>query len=76
MWLVTAGELLLRGYVCVIWNVRVNEPPFKDLRMADMKVLCRRLVVLRGKLMRCVVINCGLIVAEGVCMCNLECKSK
>ena len=63
-------------YVGVICQVRVNEPPFKDIRTADMKVLCRRLVILKGKLMRCVVINCGLIVAEGVCMCNLECKSK
>ena len=67
---------MLRGYVCVIWNVRVNEPLFKYLRRVDMKGFSRRLVVLRGKLMRCVVINCGLIVAEGVCMCNLASKSK
>ena len=63
-------------YVYVIWQVRVNEPLFKDPQTADMKGLCRRLVVLRGKLIGCVVTNCGLIVAEGVCMCNLSSKSK
>ena len=62
--------------VCVICQVRVNEPPFKDPRTADMKGFSRRLVVLRGELMRCVVINRGLIVAEGVCMCNLASTSK
>ena len=62
--------------VCVIWNVRVNEPPFKDSQTADMKGLSRRLVVLRSAYMGCVVTNCGLIVAEGVYMCNLASKSK
>ena len=63
-------------YVSVIWNVRINEPLFKDPQSVDMKGFSRSLVVLRGKLMRCLVINCGLIVVEGGCMCNLECKSK
>ena len=42
----------------------------------DMKGLCRGLVILRGKLMRCLIINHGLIVAEGCMYVNLASKSK
>ena len=73
---INCGLIVAEGYVCVIWQVRVNDLPFKDSQTADMKGFSRRLVVLRSTYMRCVVTNRGLIVVEGVCMCNLASKSK
>ena len=63
---------ILRSCVCGIENTWVNLPPFKECQTVDMKGFSRRLVVLRSKLIGCVVINRGWIVVEGGCMCNLE----